>query len=61
LFINQWTLCQWEANGGLAIPANSSEVWNFLTYFKPTNLGNIASPWLDPLVTVARLTAERTP
>ena len=41
-----------------AIPA--SQTWNLLSYFKPTNLGSTASPWLDPAV-INRSTDYRTP
>jgi hypothetical protein len=37
-----------------------TETWNFLDYFKPTNLGSTASPWLDPAVT-GRATDYRSP
>ena len=32
-------------------PGGGAERWNLLMYFKPTNLGSNASPWLDPAVT----------
>ena len=38
----------------------ASQSWNLLTYFKPTNLGSGASPWLDPTVTT-RNTDFRAP
>jgi len=54
-------LLQWrETTNPYTIPANSSEIWNFLTYFKPTNLGSTPNPWQDPLVTV-RATDYRSP
>jgi hypothetical protein len=45
-----------ELTGGTILPgaapfSQQGERWNFLVYFKPTNLGSTASPWLDPLAT----------
>jgi hypothetical protein len=43
-----------EADGG-TITAGTNETWDYLTYFKPTNLGDVASPWLDTDVTMQPL------
>jgi uncharacterized repeat protein (TIGR01451 family) len=44
----------WDDTTGGSLLAGTSQVWNSLTYFKPTNLesGNPASPWLSPAVTL---------
>ena len=39
----------WNSATARTLPA--SEVLNSLTYFRPTNLGNTANPWLDLAVT----------
>ena len=36
------------------LPADRRDVWNFLTYFKPVNLGRTPNPWQDPEVTGRR-------
>jgi hypothetical protein len=48
------------APSGVPYSQEPGEKWNFLTYFKPTNLGSSASPWLDPAVT-SRSADYRTP
>jgi hypothetical protein len=60
---NPW----WHASTGATMSPGASpysqqagETWSFLTYFKPTNLGAGASPWLDPAVT-SRSADYRTP
>ena len=50
----------WQEQPGGGANALPSESWNLLTYFKPTNLGTTASPWLDPAVT-SRSTDYRSP
>jgi hypothetical protein len=44
------TTMRWRDNTTTTIPAGTSEVWNFLTYFKPTNFAD----HLDPAVTGRR-------
>jgi hypothetical protein len=38
----EWQIAIWQETTGATLPAGSSEVWNFLTYFKPTNFVNNA-------------------
>ena len=41
----------WRDSSTTTITGGTSQAWDYLTYFKPTNLGVSASPWLDPAVT----------
>ncbi len=50
----------WQEQPGGGANAVPSQSWNLLTYFKPTNLGSTASPWLDPAV-ISRSTDYRAP
>ena len=50
----------WQEQPGGGASALPSQTWNLLTYFKPTNLGTGASPWLDPAV-ISRSNDYRTP
>ena len=49
----------WRDSTPSTITGGTSQAWNYLTYFKPTNLGAGASPWLDTAVTT-RSTDYRT-
>jgi hypothetical protein len=40
----EWQIALWEEATGAVLPAGSSEVWNFLTYFKPTTFLNNTDP-----------------
>ncbi len=51
-----WQTLWRDNNTGTIVDAT----FRWLTYFKPTNLGNTGSPWTDPLVT-SRATDYRTP
>ncbi len=54
-------LAGWSDTGSIySWNPGDSESFNYLTYFKPTNLGSGASPQLDPAVTT-RATDYRTP
>ena len=37
----------WDDLTSTPLPANRSDLWNFLTYFKPVNLGRTPNPWED--------------
>ena len=38
----EWAEASWNRNAADTIPANSTDAWNFLTYFKPTGFVNHA-------------------
>ena len=38
----EWTEASWNRNAVDTIPANTTDAWNFLTYFKPTTFTNEA-------------------
>ena len=52
----EYGLVEWREFAGTTIPADTSEVWDFLTYVKPTNFASN----LDPAVT-SRAADYRTP
>ena len=49
----------WRDSTTSTITGGTSQAWDYLTYFKPTNLGAGANPWLDTAVTT-RSTDYRT-